>query len=444
MAGTPCSATDVVLRSFVLSPATSATATLRPARAVDGPMAVRCRDSAARSLFNFSLMLLCLTVAVASVQRHQHLLAAAQTALDGLVIQEAFATTVDMADLPAMDPAIARVVDPRPTGLAAPVRARAGAAIEPFFYEPQPGESLLDIARRFGVTLASLLWNNEIAAEDEVPAGQKLTVLPVYGVVHRVQAGETPASIAARYGVAEVDLVAANALAHPGALIPGQTLVVRGGSAPLPAAPPASAAARTPPELSIVEDAAAPAGVASTVSDASEAVIEAMAQSRERLPTPKGVTASQRQFILEIAAGARASHRITGVPASVTLAQAILESDWGRSRLARDAKNLFGIKAHSRPGNAGVYTINAWEVLNGADVISPETFKAYKTWADSIVDHGKWFHQQPRYRHALAVRDDPRAFARAINDAGYATDPAYSAKLVNLMERYDLYQYDSR
>ena len=155
-------------------------------------------------------------------------------------------------------------------------------------------------------------------------------------------------------------------------------------------------------------------------------------------------TTYQREFILSLAGAAQESQRMTGVPASVTLAQAILESDWGRSRLAREAKNLFGIKAHTRPGTAGVYNINAWEVLGGANVIKPESFKAYSNLADSIVDHGRWFHQQPRYAGALAVRDEPQAFARAINAAGYATDPAYANKLIRLMDRFDLYAYDLR
>jgi flagellum-specific peptidoglycan hydrolase FlgJ len=401
-------------------------------------MAIPLRPSLVRSTFNFALMLLCLTAAVVSVQRHQRILSAAHTALDGLVAEQVLATeSVDVGDLPAMHPVLADVVDPRGPRPAPSPPTAANGAIEPFLYEPQPGETLLDIARRFGVTLASLLWNNDITSEDEVPAGQKLTVLPVRGVVHRVQAGETAATIAERYGIAVEVLAAANGLPASAALWPGQTLVVRGGSVPLQAAATHANTSVTPSDQA--EDSTS---LASTVQDIADAVAAAMARPPEDLPAPKAGTAAQHQFILEIAAGARESDRITGVPASVTVAQAILESDWGRSRLAREAKNLFGIKAHGRSGNAGVYNIQTWEVIGGADVMVAATFKAYKGWADSIVDHGKWFHQQPRYAKALDVRDDPRAFARAINDAGYATDPAYSAKLITLMDRYDLYQYD--
>ena len=168
-----------------------------------------------------------------------------------------------------------------------------------------------------------------------------------------------------------------------------------------------------------------------------------MALPRDDLPLPMAATTYQREFILSLAGAAQESQRMTGVPSSVTLAQAILESDWGRSRLAREAKNLFGIKAHTRPGTAGVYNVgSAWEVLGGAHVMTPESFKAYQTVADSIVDHARWFHDQPRYAGALQVRDDPRAFVEAIAAAGYATDPRYAEKVLRIMDRFNLYAYD--
>src|SRR5262249_47668736 len=93
-------------------------------------------------------------------------------------------------------------------------------------------------------------------------------------------------------------------------------------------------------------------------------------------------------------------------------------------------------------GSAGTYEINTEEVANGEVVTVLAAFKAYASLADSIVDHGRWFHENSRYRKALALTDDPRAFARAINDAGYATDPNYAPKLIELMDRFNLYAYD--
>jgi flagellum-specific peptidoglycan hydrolase FlgJ len=160
------------------------------------------------------------------------------------------------------------------------------------------------------------------------------------------------------------------------------------------------------------------------------------------LLAPPDALAWQADVILSLAPGAQKSQQKSGVPASVTIAQAILESDWGRSRLATEAKNLFGIKAFGRPGTAGIYTAPTWEVSGGQNVTVAAAFRAYNTLEDSIEDHGNWFHDNARYWPALAVKDDARAFARAIHAAGYATDPAYAPKLIALMDRFNLYQYD--
>jgi hypothetical protein len=154
--------------------------------------------------------------------------------------------------------------------------------------------------------------------------------------------------------------------------------------------------------------------------------------------------ASGADFINEVGTAAQRSRQSTGVPASVTVAQAILESDWGRSRLSRQGNNLFGIKAlGSTTGPAGVVTLATWEHINAGDVIVQAPFKAYFTIQQSIDDHGIFFTRNRRYGNALAVANDAQAFARAIQDAGYATDPNYASKLIGLMDRYDLYRFDS-
>jgi len=153
--------------------------------------------------------------------------------------------------------------------------------------------------------------------------------------------------------------------------------------------------------------------------------------------------ASEADFIDTVGAAAHRSSQTTGVPASVTVAQAILESDWGRSRLSREGNNLFGIKAlGSVTGPAGVVTLATWEHVDTGDVVVDAPFKAYYTLEQSIDDHGGFFTRNKRYRAALAVADDARAFAREIQDAGYATDPSYASKLIELMDRYDLYRFD--
>jgi len=154
--------------------------------------------------------------------------------------------------------------------------------------------------------------------------------------------------------------------------------------------------------------------------------------------------ASDTDFINQVGEAAQRSRKTTGVPASVTVAQAILESDWGRSRLARQGNNLFGIKAlGSVTGPAGVVTLATWEHVDGSDVVVQAPFKAYYTLEQSIIDHGNFFTRNRRYADALAVGNDARAFAQAIQNDGYATDPSYASKLIALMDRYDLYRFDS-
>jgi hypothetical protein len=151
---------------------------------------------------------------------------------------------------------------------------------------------------------------------------------------------------------------------------------------------------------------------------------------------------SDTEFIDAVGAAARNSMKTTSVPASVTVAQAILESDWGRSRLTRQGNNLFGIKALNGAGPGGVVTLATWEHTGNGDVIVQAPFRAYYTLEQSIDDHGKFFTSNKRYAGALAVAGDARAFAHAIQDAGYATDPSYASKLIGLMDKYNLYRFD--
>ncbi len=405
------------------------------------------RQSTVCSLVNVALIGLCLMLAATTALRQGGLTIVAHTAVAGLaaydliprdVLDAADLTamdSLDAADLPAMDPLVARVVDPRPTLGWAGGRSR-GTRIEPFQYDLQSGESLAVVAARFGVPLSALLWNNGLQAAEQAQPGQRLLILPMNGLLHHVRPGETAREIAGWYGVAASDLAAANALDDTNRLVAGQTLVVPGGIVPMVATTSvAESAAIAEDVVSVV-----PAQVAEPSYE--ERVAAAIAWPDQNLPQAPNATASQREFIRTIGSGARESQRVSGIPSSVTLAQAILESDWGRSRLAREAKNLFGIKAHKNPGTAGLYRISTWEVFRGISVITPDVFRAYHSFADSIIDHGRWFHTQPRYGGALAVRDDPGDFVRAISAAGYATDPAYAAKLIGLMDRFNLYAYD--
>jgi hypothetical protein len=161
-----------------------------------------------------------------------------------------------------------------------------------------------------------------------------------------------------------------------------------------------------------------------------------------RLPAK---SSSDPWAFVDAAAGAAITARTqTGVPASVTVAQAILESDWGRSALAQTANNYFGIKAVGSLGNDGVVWMSTGEFdASGMSYMTTSPFRAYKSLTDSLIDHDLMLQGSKRYADAMKVANDPRAFAEQLAQAGYATDPDYASKLIALMDRYDLYRLDS-
>lgn len=161
--------------------------------------------------------------------------------------------------------------------------------------------------------------------------------------------------------------------------------------------------------------------------------------------------AKQKAFIKDAAAAAKKSEKQTGVPASVTIAQAILESGWGKHHMG-DANNYFGIKAQVKNGKivfgdiaTGYVDTLTKEYKNGKPYTVVAHFRAYKNMAGSFVDHGK-FLTGPRYQKALkayAKSKDADEYARGLQKAGYATDPKYAGTLILLMKKYNLYQYDA-
>jgi mannosyl-glycoprotein endo-beta-N-acetylglucosaminidase/CHAP domain-containing protein len=153
----------------------------------------------------------------------------------------------------------------------------------------------------------------------------------------------------------------------------------------------------------------------------------------------------QLDFIRRAAPGAQRGYREFGVPASVTIAQAILESGWGKSHIG-SANNYFGIKAQSAtsygPIAIGTVTVPTREVINGRSIMVNGRFRKYRSMDDSMRDHGRFLRDNSRYKPAFAHSRDPNAFAQAIHRAGYATDPKYSSLLIGLMKQWDLYQFD--
>jgi len=154
----------------------------------------------------------------------------------------------------------------------------------------------------------------------------------------------------------------------------------------------------------------------------------------------------QEAFIKKAAPGAQRGFREFGVPASVTIAQAIQESAWGTAPAGK-ANNYFGIKARIVNGKPdfGTIAIGAVDLRTGEDtgtgmVTITSAFRKYRTMADSFRDHGKFLRENPRYKPCFRFMHDPNEFARQLQKAGYATDRDYAAKLIALMKGHDLYR----
>lgn len=123
-----------------------------------------------------------------------------------------------------------------------------------------------------------------------------------------------------------------------------------------------------------------------------------------------------------------------GIPASITLAQGILESGVGKSELAVKANNHFGIKCH-----------NDWEgerVYHDDDKKN-ECFRKYKRAEDSFIDHSLFLKNKARYSFLFELdKTDYRAWAKGLKQAGYATDPSYAKRLIALIEENNLQRFD--
>ena len=171
--------------------------------------------------------------------------------------------------------------------------------------------------------------------------------------------------------------------------------------------------------------------------------------------TQTAAKTDQEIFIETIGALAKADMAKSGILASVTIAQAILESGWGKSELALNAKNLFGMKC-SLSGNTwagstwdgkSAYNINTGEYYSGTYTTVRRDFRRYNSWADSVADHSAYLNgakngSKLRYS-GLKGQKDYRKAVQLIKDGGYATSPTYTTNLCTLIEKYNLTLYDS-
>jgi flagellum-specific peptidoglycan hydrolase FlgJ len=153
------------------------------------------------------------------------------------------------------------------------------------------------------------------------------------------------------------------------------------------------------------------------------------------IASPTGKT-PQEAYIEKYSPLAVAEMYRSGVPASITLAQGMLESGNGQSELARMSNNHFGIKCHNNWSGGRVYY---------DDDAKGECFRKYDHPSESYHDHSDFLRYRDRYKFLFDYKvTDYKSWAYGLKKAGYATDPAYPKKLIKLIEEYDLHQYDRK
>ena len=153
----------------------------------------------------------------------------------------------------------------------------------------------------------------------------------------------------------------------------------------------------------------------------------------------------QSAYVGEAGPIARAIHAAYDIPASVTVAQSILESNWGRSKLSTAELNYFGFKCVT-PTSPGPIALRCARYPTTECIPSPchpvdAFFRSYASVVDSFRDYGRLLTTSSNYAAALPVRSDPDAFIRAVARK-YATDPEYANKVIRLMDLYDLRSFD--
>lgn len=159
-----------------------------------------------------------------------------------------------------------------------------------------------------------------------------------------------------------------------------------------------------------------------------DAVEKASVKEEIKLGTPQA-------FVEHLWPLAKDAAKKLGVAPEVILAQAALETGWGKKithdRSGESSHNLFNIKADSR-WNGEHATVSTLEYRDGVAVRERANFRAYDSYADSFLDYVSFMKESPRYQAALDVAGDAEAFTQELSQAGYATDPNYANKIMRI------------
>jgi flagellum-specific peptidoglycan hydrolase FlgJ len=149
----------------------------------------------------------------------------------------------------------------------------------------------------------------------------------------------------------------------------------------------------------------------------------------------KATTEDVKKYIEDFKETAKNNMKVHGIPASITMAQGILESGAGFGSLAKEANNHFGIKCHAE-----------WtgESVKYDDDAEQECFRKYKDPTESYEDHSAFLSTRKRYESLFQLdKGDYESWANGLKQAGYATDTLYPTKLISIIERYELYKIDN-
>ncbi len=152
---------------------------------------------------------------------------------------------------------------------------------------------------------------------------------------------------------------------------------------------------------------------------------------------------AHQQFIQNLVPSSQKAYQLYQVLPSISLAQAILESDWGESGLSQNYYNLYGVKAGAAEPSVQLETS---EFIDGKWITIMAPFRVYNSWAESVEAHAKlltygvdW---NPKLYEPVLKAKNYKEAAHALQKAGYATDPTYAQKIIHVIETYHLAQYD--
>ena len=148
---------------------------------------------------------------------------------------------------------------------------------------------------------------------------------------------------------------------------------------------------------------------------------------------------TDESFLAELKPFVLADMKSSGILASLTAAQAFIESNKGNSGLTIQANNLFGIKGKYNGNSVKMWTT---EYINGAAVRVMADFRAYPSWAESIADHSGLFNRLKRYENLRGLTDYTLA-CKYVKEDGYATSPSYTQTLLTCINKYNLFLWDA-